>query len=55
MSRLPSGKFPGPDGVLNEMLLAVARWNPVSLLRAYNVCLRWETFPTAWKRVRNLL
>lgn len=44
-ARLPSGKAPGPDGIFNEILSAVARTNPAPLLRALNVCLKHRTFP----------
>lgn len=54
-ARLPSGKSPGPDRVTNEVLSAVARWNPASLLRAFNQCMEEGTFPAKWKRARVLL
>lgn len=53
--KLPAGKSPGPDGVLNEVLAAVVRWNPAPLLRAFNGCLGFGTFPPEWKRARIVL
>lgn len=37
------------------MLSAVARWNPISLLRALNICLRTMSFPRRRKRAKVLL
>lgn len=54
-ARLPAGKAPGPDGVVNEVLSAVVKWNPTPLLRAQNTCLINATFPRPWKRARVIL
>lgn len=51
-ARLPTGKAPGPDGVVNEVLSAVARWNPTPMLGVLNVCLKTQTLPMVWKRAR---
>lgn len=48
--KLTPAKSPGPDGIFNEVLSAVVKWNPTSLLRALNCCLMARTFPEAWKR-----
>lgn len=52
--RLPAGKSPGSDSVINEILSAVVRCNPSLLLKALNDCLRFRTFPEAWKRAKVL-
>lgn len=44
-ARLPADKSPGPDGIINEVLSAVMRWNPAPLLGVLNVCLTHEAFP----------
>lgn len=54
-SRIPSGKAPGRDGIVNEVLAAVAKWNPTPLLRAFNTCLSTSTFPSEWKLARVIL
>lgn len=53
--RLSSRKFSIPDGVTNQVLLVVVRWNPYSLLRTLNAFLRVGTFPRAWKTAKVLL
>lgn len=54
-SRIPSGKSPGPDGIRNEVLSAVAKWNPAPLLKIFNMCLEEMTFPARWKVARIVL
>lgn len=52
-TKLAPGKSPGPDGLYNEILKSVARWNPAVLLRAFNACMRHRSFPSPlWKRAR---
>lgn len=47
--KLPTGKAPGPDGIVNEILSTVARCNPDVLIELYNLYLRAVTFPMDWK------
>lgn len=53
--KLPSGKSPGPDGIYNEVLKDVVRWNPALFLRAFDACIRCGSFPATWKRARVVL
>lgn len=39
-TRLPSGKSPDPNGMLNEVFSGVVRWNSAPLLKALNVYLK---------------
>lgn len=55
VTRLSAGKDPGPDGVVNEVLTAVARLNPAPLLRTLNACLKNATFLSDWNRARIIL
>lgn len=50
--KLQSGKARGLDGIINEVLSEVIKWNSVPVLHAVNVCLRSCVFPTRWKRGR---
>lgn len=54
-TKLPAEKSPGPDGMFNEVISAVVRWNPFPLLRALNTYLSEKTFLMVWKRARVLL
>lgn len=43
------------DGRVNEVLSAVVRWNPSTLLRAYNACLSSGSFPIEWNTAKIVL
>lgn len=43
--KLPGGKAPGPDAVLNEILKIFIKEDPDALLSLFNVCWREATFP----------
>jgi len=53
--RLTRSKAPGLDGIPNEILTAVARKSPGTLLGVYNACLLESTFPRNWKRSKLVL
>lgn len=38
--KLLTGKAPGSDGVFNEVLSMLIRYNPAPLLNVYSLCLR---------------
>lgn len=45
--RLPTGKAPGPDSILNEIIKLAYEVDGVSLLATFNRCLDKQTVPTA--------
>lgn len=46
---LRSGKAPGPDGILPEVVKAVVRREPLAVLNVMNKALRTGEFPAIWK------
>lgn len=52
---LPSGKAPGPDGILDTVLKVVILKRPVEVANVLNKCLRNGCFPSAWKEARLVL
>lgn len=53
--RLPSGKAAGPDGIIPEVLKAVAIHKPECLIQIFNETLTTGIFPGAWKKARLVL
>jgi len=53
--RLSPGKAPGPSGVPNELLRALANNQSQAVLRTMNLCLGALTFPPRWKKARLVL
>jgi len=53
--KLPSGKAPGPDLVLNKRIKMAAIRHPEFFLSAYNACIQSEHFPARWKRATLVL
>lgn len=53
--RLPSGKAAGPDGIIPEVLKAVAIHKPECLTQVFNESLATGIFPGAWKEARLVL
>lgn len=53
--RLPSGKAAGPDGIISEVLKAIAIHKPEALIQPYNNCLTSGIFPSEWKEARLVL
>lgn len=50
--RLPTGKWPGPDGVLKEILRVFAKKDLEALLSLFNTCLDKQKFLEIWEKVR---
>lgn len=53
--RLPSGKAAGPDGIIPEILKAIAIHKPEIILQTFNSILTSGSFPRAWKEARLVL
>lgn len=53
--KMPAGKVPGPDGLMNEVLRRVVQTDPETVLALLNTCLRWRRFPEAWKTAKLVL
>ena len=53
--RMPNGKAPGLDGLMNEVIKLAARSDPQGVLAAYNCCLEKGIFPRQWKLARLVL
>lgn len=53
--RMQTWKDPGPDGLINEVLAAVASLNPFPLLITLNACLSAGVFSRSWKTARVIL
>lgn len=53
--RLPSGKAAGPDGIISEVLSAIASHRPHLIIQPFNECIRTGTFPDHWKEARLVL
>jgi len=52
---LPSGKAPGPDGIPDAIIRAVALARPREVAMVFNQCLEKGLFPSAWKTARLVL
>ena len=48
-------KAPGPDNIVNEIVRACYRADPVKMLEMYNRCLKEQIFPKIWKKGRLVL
>lgn len=53
--KLPGGKAPGPDFVLNDVIKIFVKEDPETLLALFNLCWNGSAFPKRWKRVRLVL
>jgi len=52
---LPTGKAPGPDGIPDAIIRAVALARPKEMAMVFNQCLEKGLFPRAWKSARLVL
>lgn len=52
--KLPRGKAPGPDGIVNDFLQAVIKLDPKGTADLNNMCLKDNYYPIDWK-VSNLV
>ena len=48
MARLKKNKAPGPDGLVNELILLLDREGEKELLKIYNHCWLQGEFPDTW-------
>ncbi|CAH1720554.1 unnamed protein product [Aphis gossypii] len=55
ISRLPTGKAPGPDRVPNEIIRLAFKRFPEEFVDCYNACLTGGTFPHRWKSANLVL
>lgn len=55
VSRLPSGKASGPDGIPNEILIAAVKKRPGLFADMYNKCWASGVFPVCWKLAKLVL
>lgn len=53
--QLPSGEAAGPDGIISEIVSAIAKENPATLLPTFNECLSSGRFPQECKEARLVL
>lgn len=55
VSKLPTGKAPGPDLIPNEIIKTTFKKFPEVFVDCYNACLSEGSFPTPWKRAKLVL
>ncbi|CAI6374145.1 unnamed protein product [Macrosiphum euphorbiae] len=55
VSKLPTGKAPGPDLIPYELIKLTFKKFPDVFVDCYNACLLEGTFPTPWKRAKLVL
>jgi len=55
VSKLPSGKAPGPDLIPNEIIKLTFKKFPQTFVGCYNACLEEAVFPSRWKRAKLVL
>lgn len=53
--RFPSGKAAGPDGIISEILRAIASHKPELIIQPFNNSLKTKIFPDEWKEARLVL